>query len=228
MSTTRTGGGKTSTETPERQPDPRKALLAANEVTRNADAALTAARERVVGTAEALEEAQKEAVETMASAALDTGDNADSRSRTERARETLDNARSEAEWARLHLHAMEIAHSRAAEAEGKAQRAVTAEEYRTAHREYNDPNSRENVLIDQLTDVVAELITLITERQLLHHRLANEYASFPDDERFGALPGKPITTYGFVGQGVFEVRLPVFEIAEAVKAGVTAAAERQT
>lgn len=225
MSTTKTAG-KSDQPAHQAESDASTALAEAGEVTRNADEALTAARQNLVRTEEAMKAAEASAVETMASAALGDGDSDHSREQVKRARQAVDEARSEAYWASLHLHAMEVAHSRAAEAEAKAQRAVTAEEYLAAHREYNDPKNRENRLISQLTDTVAELITLINDRQQLHHRLAQEYATFPSDERLDGLSGKPITTYGHAGQGIFDVRLPVLEVAEAIKSGVAAAAKR--
>src|SRR5260370_1400235 len=61
-------------------------------------------------------------------------------------------------WPILQLHAAEAVHEQAHAKEKPARRAVIAEEYTLAHAEYNDPKSRESVLLAQLESAVAELI----------------------------------------------------------------------
>lgn len=60
---------------------------------------------------------------------------------------------------------------------------MIAQEYLAAHKEHNDPATRVNVLLSQLTDIVAELVPLVDARDQLHRRLAQEYWLLPADEK---------------------------------------------
>jgi hypothetical protein len=190
------------------------ALAAAAKATAAADAAMTTARENVTAAQRKLADLE---------AALVAG-GATSQTELAKARSAIEQARADVEWSELQLQAAEAAHSRAADADAHAHRRVVAEEYLAAHKAFNDPADRENVLFAQLTDTVAELIRLVDQRQERHHRLAQEYASFPAEERTLIIPaGKPITTYGQRGQGVWMVQVPIGDVAEAIEAGIAAA-----
>jgi hypothetical protein len=81
------------------------------------------------------------------------------------------------------VQAAELATSPCADEAARAHRAVIAQEYLAAHKEHNDPATRVNVLLSQLTDIVAELVPLVDARDQLHRRLAQEYWLLPADEK---------------------------------------------
>lgn len=124
--------------------------------------------------------------------------------------------------------AAEAAHARACAEEARAQRAVTAQEYLRAHAEFNNPDSRENLLLKRVGEDVTELIGVINARQEQHDRLSRDVASWPAEERqdLRIPPGKPITTCGTRGLGSWSVQVPLFELSEALTAGIAEAADR--
>jgi len=210
--------------------EPQAALDAAVKATAAADAALTEAREAVPAAEKKLADLE---------AAFRVGD-ASSKAELAKARGAIEQARGDVEWAQLQLQAAEAAHSRAADAEAAANRRVTADAYLAEHKAFNDPTSRESVLVDQLESVVAELIQVVDARQTLHHRLATEADSFPAAERAElqkrlaqqiqadaptGQPLRPITTYGQreYAQWVIHGGIPKGEVAQAVEAGIAAA-----
>jgi hypothetical protein len=206
------------------------ALAAAAKATAAADAAMTTARENVTSSTQKL---------TDLEAALVAGD-ATSKADFAKARSAIEQARADVEWSQLQHQAAEAAHSRAADEEASAHRAVTADEYLEEWLSYNDPKRREHVLLAQLQAIVAELIPAIDARQQLHDRLAHEFDSFPPDEKLelqkrlsheaqsrdSETPLRPIITHGQRAYGRWTVTdVPKAEIAEAVKAGIAAAGQ---
>ena len=193
---------------------PTDALAAAEESLTAADADMTTAAEAAATTHRAVADAEAGLVDAIADGATTPTLKA--------ARDRLDAARRDAEWAAIEQQAAEVRYSRQADAAAAARRAVVAEEYATAHRDYNTEGNREAVLLTQLTQAIAELARIIPERQARHDRLATEVGSWPTNER-PVLPGKPITTHGHRGLGVWTVELPLGELADAIKAGIAAA-----
>jgi hypothetical protein len=219
----------TSAATPAEESTPQAALDAAAKATAAADAALTAAREAVPAAEQKL---------TDLEAAFCASD-ATSKAELTKARNAIEQARGDVEWSQLQLQAAEAAHSRAADAEAAAHRRVTADEYLTEHRAYNDPTSTESVLVAQLESTVTELIQVVDARQQLHHRLARELNSMPADEQAELhkrlaqqvqsypsreKPLQGITTYGTREYAQWIVHnVPKGEVADAIEAGIQAA-----
>ena len=195
---------------------PADALAAAEESLTAADADMTTAAEAAATTRQAVAAAEAGLVDAIAEGAA-TGT-------LKAARDRLDTARRDAEWATIEQQAAEVRYSRQADATAAARRAVVRTEYLAAHAAYNADN-RETELLAQLTATVAELARIVPERQACHDRLAREVASWPVDER-PLLPGRPILTHGHIGLGRWEVDLPNAELAEAIKSGLAAAAEQ--
>jgi hypothetical protein len=220
----------TGAATPAEGMAPQAALDAATKATAAADAALTEAREAVPAAEKKLADLE---------AAFCVGD-ASSKAELAKARGAIEQARGDVEWSVLQRQAAEAAHSRAADVEAAARRCVTAAEYLAEHRSFNDPESRESVLVARLESTVAELIRVVDARQTLHHRLAAEADSFPADERAElqkrlaqqiqadaptGQPLRPITTYGQreYAQWVIHGGIPKGEVAQAIEAGIAAA-----
>ena len=192
-------------------------LTAAEESLTAADADMTSAAEAAATTRRAVADAEAALVDAIAEGATTPTLKA--------ARDRLDTARRDAEWADIEQQAAEVRYSRQADAAAAARRAVVRTEYLSEHAAYNDEGNREAVLLAQLTATVAELCRIVPERQAHHDTLAREVASWPVDER-PVLPGRPILTHGHIGRGRWEVDLPNAELAEAIKSGVAAAAEQ--
>ena len=205
----------TATKSSPRTPTPAELAAEADAAVTAADAAAQAAHQATTDARAALAAAEAELLDAVADGAA--------RPQIEKIRERVDLAKKEVGYADLDAEAAEVRYSRTADAAAAAHRALVRQEYAAAHAAYNDPNNREEVLLDQLQSVVAELCRLIDKRQTQHDRLAREYASFPDAERFPVRPGRQITTYGHRGQGRWELDVPNAEVAEAIKAGVIAA-----
>lgn len=204
----------------------RAALAAAQQVTAQADASFTAAADDIETAARAIESAEAHAVEVLTN--INNGHGDVNQEAVQQARAAVEQARRDHEWAILRHQAAEAAHRRASDAEAEARRAVTADEYRRAHAEFNNPDSRENLLLKRVREDVAELIGVINARQELHDRLARDVATWPAEERENLRipPGKPITTCGTKGLGSWTVQVPLFDLAESLTAGIAEAAER--
>ena len=196
---------------------PADTLAAAEESLTAADADMAAAAEATATTRQAVAAAEAGLVDAIAEGAA-TGT-------LKAARDRLDTARRDAEWATIEQQAAEVRYSRQADATAAARRAVVRTEYLAAHAGYNAADNREALLLAQLTATVAELARIVPERQAHHDTLAREVASWPVDER-PVLPGRPILTHGHIGLGRWEVDLPNAELAEAIKSGLAAAAEQ--
>lgn len=196
---------------------PAAALAAAEENLTAADAAMAQAVETVATARQAVTDAEGNMLTAVADGAPTAA--------LKHARDRLDTARRDAEWAEIEQQAAEVRYSRLADAAAAARRAVVRTEYLAAHAAYNAADNREAVLLAQLTAAVAELARIVPERQAHHDTLAREVASWPVDER-PVLPGRPILTHGHVGLGRWEVDLPNPELAEAIKSGVAAAADQ--
>jgi hypothetical protein len=208
----------TSTAEPTTTPTAAQALTAATEAASAAAAAEVAAGDDVTAAEQAVIDLEASLV----------GGSLVTRQQLDQARAKIEQARSDVEWRKLQHHAALAAHSRASDAAAAAHRAVVREEYLAAHAAHNDPSSRENVLLAQLTDTVTELVQLIDDRQEQHDRLAHEFTSFPADEKFRPPAGRPITTHGTRGYGVWTLPIPNQEVSDAIDTGLKAAKAAQT
>lgn len=196
----------------------RESLNAAVEVTARTAAALEQARGAVAVAEVAKQKLESEYV--AAEAAYLTGEltlTPDARAESEAA---ISSAERDIIRARIHLEAAEIAYSRAQKLEGQANDAVIAEDYRAEHVRFNDPQSRENILLANLRDNIVELVPTIQARKELHDRLAQAYNGISADQR--PVVGKPgdrrITTQAALGLGFWDVRkIPVGEVADAIQ-----------
>jgi hypothetical protein len=196
-----------------------KAWRAATEKTAEAEAALQPARDGLTAAQEALAAAESEGIAAVVTKSTDPEA---ARDRIEKSRTAIKEAQDGVQWAVLELHAAEAVHEEAHQAEQAARRAVTVAEYQAAHKEWNDPDSREEKLLAQLSDTVAELIPLIIDRKDLHDRLTQEWQHLPADERPQLKTGRPITTSPsrFTGEHIADITP---EVAVAIKAGSAAA-----
>ena len=193
---------------------PAAALAAAEESLTAADADMNTAAEAAATTHRAVADAEAGLVDAIAEGATTPTLKA--------ARDRLDTARRDAEWAAIERQAAEVRYSRQADATAAARRAVVRDEYLAAHAAYNAEGNREAVLLMELTATIAELARIIPHRQARHDSLAREVASWPAAER-PVLPDKPITTYGSRGLGVWTITVPLGELADAIREGIAAA-----
>ena len=148
----------------------------------------------------------------------------------QQAREAVEKPRKDHEWAILRHQAAEAAHRRASDAEAQVVRALVADEYVRAHRDYNDPESREAILLNRIREDVVEVIGLIECRMETHDRLARDVATWPAEERQQLIQvgaGKPITTHGQQGFGSWSVQVPAMDVAEVLTDAIAAAAEQK-
>lgn len=175
---------------------PREALAAAAQKASIAADALAAAERGLPASQQALSAAETKAAELLAAAAL--GESSATRAAVDKARAEIARAKSDIEWAAIQKQAAETAHLRASEEEVRAHRRVIAEDYLRAHLEWNDPEAREHVLMEQLRKVLFELVPLVRARRAAHTALVREVGHFPPAERgalFQGLEGKPIRSY---------------------------------
>jgi len=105
-----------------------------------------------------------------------SADAAAAKERFVRARQAVKDREDELDDALFELQAVEVGDQQAHDAEQVARRRVIIEEVVKADAEFNDPESRENVLLGQITDGIAELIPLINDRKDRQERLASEWA----------------------------------------------------
>ena len=204
---------------------PQDTLAAAENVYKStqaaADAALAAASRRE------LDDAEAAAVQAIADAVTGEGD----RATADAARARVEQLRRDHEWAQVELQAAETAMSRAYDDMVRARRGVVAEEIVKAHQIHNSPRTRVNQLLEQLPALLAELIPLIAERDVLHRRLGQELHHMPYDEWPNLPASEPITAPDPSASPNVMVEVPRGAVADAVAAGVAqarvAAAERQ-
>lgn len=201
------------------------ALTAAREASNTADAAVDTAEAEVERTAHAIQAAEAHVVDTLTD--LNAGKADVTQDTITQARATVEQAHRDHEWALLQRDAAHAARSRAHDEEARAHRALTAQEYLAAHKEFNDPASREAILHERIRADVAELVSLVDERQEHHDRLARDIASWPADERPTVPAGKAIQTYGQRGFGAWSVMVPKNDVAETLTAALADAAERE-
>jgi hypothetical protein len=174
---------------------------------------------RAAASRQALTDAETAAAEAIAAAVSGEGDRATAYA----ARERVEKLRRDFEWAQVELQAAEQAMSRAAEDAARANRAVVAQEYLSAHKTHNDPKTRINQLLEQLPALLAELVPLVAARDELHRRLVQELQHFPLDERPTIPPGQPLTAPDSNGAPNTMVQVPRGAIAEAIDTGIAAA-----
>jgi hypothetical protein len=193
----------------------------ASEATAAAGEALTAAHDAIGTAQQDLELAESNVVEVVAAFI-----NGDGPSRTEigKARTAVEKCRSDLEWARIQHQAAEVAYTRTVDNEITKRRAVIAEQYLAEHQRFNDENSRENQLLAQITDAVAELLPAIAARKERHGVLTKERAHFPATEPLPIPQGRPIRQYDSVRTASVTLREP--EVADAIKAGIDRASAR--
>ena len=98
---------------------------------------------------------------------------------------------------------------------------IFIEEYQAEHSRFNDPDSRENQLLRQVTDCIAELTCRLFARQDLHDRLWQELAALPADHRPAVKPGRPIMSSSTRVIPAAITAPP--EVAEAVTSGLATA-----
>lgn len=201
-----------------------RALAAAEADLASTDKAIRAARARIPAAQQELSQAEADVT-----AALTPG-TCKNKADLQNARARFEKARDDIEWAHIEIQSAETAHSQTSAAAARAQRAVTAEEYLVEHQRFNDPMARENNLLDQLTQTVAELLALLPERDRLHHRLTQEYDLFPADEKqqlaIAIPPGRLMTTReSYADFNPWNVPVHNQAIAEAIKAGIAEAAK---
>lgn len=208
-----------TTTTASSETQARKAWTAATKATAAAHAAIQPYCDQLAAARDALASAQAEALDAIAVKSVDP---AAARERIEKARAAIKTAEDDVQWAILELNAAEARHEQAHTDEQAARRAVTAAEYVAAHREWNDENNRENQLLRQLKDNIAELIPMINDRKNQHDRLAQEWAHLPTEERPQLKAGQPITDTStrLIGEHIADITP---EVSAAIKAGAAAA-----
>ncbi len=209
-----------------------KAYEAATAATAAAGAALGPANEKLAAAKKALEDAQDEALKAITEKSADP---VAAKERFQKARKAVGDREDDVDWALFELQAFEVADEQAHAAEQVARRAFIIEQIQTASREYNDPASRENVLISQLTATIAELLPLIADREELHRRLSGEALydlSAEEKAKIGAATlhtGRPVehlrATLAIPGQPA--VTLQSDDFVAALTAGIDAAAAAQ-
>jgi hypothetical protein len=205
------------TSATDKEGSPRDALDAAEAAYRSTQDAVDAAR--AAASRQELDAAEAAAAKAIADAVTGEGDRATATA----ARERVEQLRRDHEWSQVELQAAEVAMSRAADAAARANRAVIAQEYLAAHAVHNNPKTRVNVLLEQLTATMAELVPLVDARDQLHYRLAQECGLFPADEKLQIPVGRPITASPHRGAPDTVVHVPPGDVAEAIEAGVAAA-----
>ena len=173
----------------------REALAAARTAIDAAVAATAAADEGVAQAEQGLAAAEAAVIDTLAEAAL-TSESGSARSRITKARADVQTARDNVEVAHLMRQAADVAYARAVDDAGRAQRAVSIDEYLEARREHIDPSSRVNILQAELPGLIVEFLGLVEARDALHTRLAQELQHLTEDER--ATVGQHVV--GRVGQ----------------------------
>jgi hypothetical protein len=157
-----------------------KAYEVATAATTEASAALGPANDKLGAARKALADAQDEALRAITEKSADP---AAAKERLQKARQAIKDREDDLDWALLELQSFEVADQQAHDAEQVARRAVIIERIQVASREYNDPASRENVLLGLLKDTLAELIPIIADREELHRRLTNELPYLSPQEK---------------------------------------------
>jgi hypothetical protein len=197
--------------------DAQAAWVAATEKTSAAGDALNAAEAAVPRAEQDLADAEHHVADVLA-AAINDGAGA-SRSEIGKARTAVEKCRSDVEWAGLQAKAAETAYQRAIDAELAARQAVITGEYRAEAERWADPDKRETVALKQLTELVAELIELIADREQLHARLIQEVAHFPEDKKL-ELRGHALSGGRPSWYAPLNLMLRSEEIRDAIEAGI--------
>ena len=208
-----------------------KAYEAATAATAAAGAALGPANEKLAAAKKALEDAQDEALRAITEKSADP---VAAKERFKRARQAVKDREDDLDDALFELQAVEVGDRQAHEAEQVARRTLVIKQIQVASLEYNDPASRENVLLGLLKDTVAELIPLTADREELHRRLGNEmpYLSPEEKAQIAGLtlsPGRP-SEYAkptLMVPGQPTITLESADLIDALLAGINAAAAAQ-
>jgi hypothetical protein len=196
-----------------------KALTDAAQATSAAFDAIGAANDDLAAARSALEAAN---ADLLTSVVVKSADPKAAKARIEAARAALKQAEAQVEWCVLKLHAAEVVHEQANADQQAARHAVFLEDYEREHTEFNNPDSRENTLLRQVADNIAELVTLLNDRKDTHDALWSHAQSLPPDQRPVAKAGKPILSAPTRGIPV-SIGTPVpQEIIEAVRHGLQA------
>ncbi|MEM6109211.1 hypothetical protein AAHS21_23690 [Mycobacterium sp. 050272] len=179
-------------------------------------AMLSAANDGIARAEQALDAAKVAAIEAVNARCADP---LAARQRIETARATVKKAEDDLDFAKLQLQAAEVVERQAFDDVELARVPVIVEEYQDAVRERNDPQSREKVLLAQLTDNIAELMSIIGQRRQQHARLAAEYEHLPVEKR-PIFEGAPLQRPSYIVPYAVNHRIPIGEIAAAIEAGV--------
>jgi hypothetical protein len=155
------------------------ALAAAAQKTADAGAALTAAEDAIPAAKQALVAAEQALVDVLSNASGESPNRAE----MGKARTAVEKCRSDLEWADVQHRAAEQRYFAAVENEAVAHRAAIAEEYIAEHERWTGPDNREPILRAQIESGIAELITVLADRNALHGRLMQEVENFPQEER---------------------------------------------
>ena len=206
----------TGTKTTETISPATKALAAATKATAEAFDAIRPATDDLADARSALAASE---TELMQSVVVKSPDPQAAKARIDAARAALKTREDEVQWCVLKLRAVEVQHDQANEAERTARRRVTVEEYVRASEAWNDPANRERALLQQLTEIIAELIPMIHARKALHSRLVQELDYIPADEKPTIPPGHGLMRYDFQ-RGDFSAQVPHAEVFDAINAGV--------
>jgi hypothetical protein len=201
----------TSTETKTSAAE--KAWATATKATAAANDALGPARENLQAARDAHDAADREVFAALTAKVVDP---AAAKERIEKARAAVKMAEDDLQWAALQLGAAETVHEQAHEQD--ARRAVTVAEYETETAAFNNPQSRERVLVEQLASTVTELVVLISDRKDRHDRLAQEWEHLPPEQR----PRRTLTTTSTRTITELIAFIPP-EVAATVKAALAAA-----
>src|SRR5258705_13727210 len=151
-----------ASSTTDKEVSPRDALAAAEATYRSTQDAID--RARAAASRQELDAAEAAAAQAIAAAVTGEGD----RATVDAARERVEKLRRDHQWSQIELQAAETAMSRAADAAAHAHRGVVAEEIVEAHQIHNNPKTRVNKLLAQMTASLSELIPLLAARADLH------------------------------------------------------------
>jgi hypothetical protein len=208
-----------------------KAYEAAMAANAEAVAKLGPAADRLTAAKQALADAQEEALKAITEKSADP---VAGKERFQQARKAVSDREDDVDWAIFEIQAFEVAERQANDAEQVAHRAVIIEQCQAASRDYNDPASRENILLSLFKDTVAELIPIIADREELHLRLSNELGNPSPEERTqlggltlrpGRRPDYAKPTLMVPGQPI--ITLESQDLIDALTAGIDAAAAAQ-
>ena len=156
----------------------------------DAEDAVTKVIEQVGAAADEADRARRD-LEERETAVVD-GTGISTRVALDKARAGIEQARADLQWAELQHRAAQAAEQRSYEDLRLVQQELTRAEYLQAHAQWNDPQNREAVLMEQLAACITELTHLAHDRRALHSRLSQAYSAIPAEERFAIPEGRRI------------------------------------